>query len=106
MRPAEIAKASSSESADINLESRRSNKEQPEVYKSPHDSRIAVKREGTRAFNQDIHDLATMAFGTVEDDDFVAARAAHHAGSIFLAGAFDENLHARADKFLIAARRD
>ncbi len=47
-----------------------------------------------------------MALRTVEHDDLVAARAAHHAGGIFPARAFDQDLHLLAHKLFIFAAAD
>src|SRR2546426_3146915 len=43
-----------------------------------------------------------MPRGAVEDDDPVAASAAHHAGGVLLAGAFDKNLCLLANEILVA----
>src|SRR5260221_1899524 len=74
--------------------------------KSFENCRVAVKRERTGARDFQIHDLATMPFRAVEQNNFVAARAAGHPRRVFLAWPFDENLRLPSDEILIFACAD
>src|SRR5580698_2217196 len=70
------------------------------------DGRVAVEREGAGAFDFEVHELSLVAGVAIEEDDAVAAGAAGVAGGVFLAGAFDEDLHLLSDEVVVFAGGD
>src|ERR1051325_274785 len=62
------------------------------------DGGVAVKRERTGAGDLHVQELPAMSPAAVEEDDFVAARAAGHACRVFLARAFNEDLNLTTDE--------
>ena len=71
-----------------------------------HNRRIAVEREGAGTGDFHVQELAAMPVGTVEHDNFIAARPAGHPRRILFARPFNQNLRLLPDKRIVFALAD